>query len=325
MTPQRLHLYDIDLKGKRVLVTGSDSMLGAATRFALMDRGAIVCSCSHKHVDLLDFDRTYTYFYHSKPDYIIHLATYSGNISFNKKYPADTFYKTAQIGLNVLTAAKELKVQKVVSILSSCAIADQGKDELYESDLWKGQPNSSIESHGFAKRNLDAYSRQLYHQHGLNYVCCILNNSFGPKDHFDLEKTKVVGALIKRFVDAKKANLPNVECWGTGSPLREFIYSYDAGEGIVQVLEKYNDSLEPINITADNEISIKDLTELIVDIVGYKGEVTWDITKGDGQMRKKLNTDKMNQYIKINYTPMRQALEHTIKWYIKNVKNRSST
>lgn len=304
-----------NIYNKRVLVTGSDSMIGSKVRFHLLYQGATVCACPHEWIDLMDFGKTLEYFQHSKPDYVIHLATHSGNIQFNQKYPADTFYRTTQIGLNVLTAAKDVGVKKVVSILSSCAIADCGKEELSESDLWIGKPNASIECHGFAKRNLDAYSRQLSKQYGLNYVCCIVNNSYGPKDNFTLEKTKVIGALIKKFVDAYDQNLNEVVCWGTGTPLREFIYCHDAGDGIVQVLEKYDDINEPINITSGQEISIKDLTIMIADIIGYKGKITWDTSKGDGQMRKKLNMDKMNKYLNIKFTPLRVGLEATIKWY----------
>jgi GDP-L-fucose synthase len=303
---------------KRVLVTGSKSMIGTQVRFHLMYQGASVCSCDHSWIDLLDFNRTKEVFTHSKPDYVIHLATYSGNIQFNQKYPADTFFRTTQMGLNVLRASQELGIKKVVSILSSCAIADCGKEELSESDLWMGKPNASIECHGFAKRNLDAYSRQISRQYGLEYVCCIVNNSYGPKDSFSIEKTKVIGALIKKFVDAQKQNLDEVVCWGTGKPLREFIYCNDAGDGIVQVLEKYDDVNEPINITSGQEISIKDLTIMIADIVGYKGAIKWDVSKGDGQMRKKLNMDKMNKYINIKFTPLRQGLEKTIQWYKEN-------
>lgn len=308
----------INLYNKRVLVTGSRSMIGRATRATLHYRGAVICSCDHSYLDLMDFERTKHFFEQSKPDYIIHLATYSGNIQFNQKYPADTFYRTTQIGLNVLTAAQQLGVKKVVSILSSCAIADCGKEELEEDDLWKGKPNPSIECHGFAKRNLDAYSRQISRQFGLDYVTCIVNNSYGPNDSFDPVKTKVIGSLIKRFVDAKDQDLKEVECWGTGTPLREFIYCYDAGEGIVQVLEKYDDSRSPINITSGIEVSIKNLTELIAKIVGYTGQIKWDTSKSDGQMRKRLSMTKMREYIEFKPTSLEDGLKATIKWYREN-------
>lgn len=306
----------IDLRDSRVLVTGARSMIGTATKFALTSRpSCVICSVDHSWCDLLDFKKTLEVFENSKPDYVIHLATYSGNIQFNQKYPADTYYRTTQIGLNVLEACRQVNVKKVVSILSSCAIADIGDRLLREEDLWNGLPNPSIECHGLAKRNLHAFSRQLYKQYGMTAVCCIVNNSYGPKDSFDPDKTKVIGAMIKKFVDAKREKLPEVVCWGTGAPLREFIYCYDAGEAIVQVLEKYNDSISPINIGNKYEVSIKELAELIAELVEYEGKIVWDVSKGDGQMRKKLDLTKMDQYINLNYTTIRQGLKETIAWY----------
>jgi len=317
----------IDISYSRLLITGSNSMLGHAIKRELMiprdeDRlkrhQTTVYNTSHTHVDLTKYEACRNWFYHAQPDYVIHLATYSGNVQFNQTYPADTFFNTSQMALNVLRACQEYKVKKVVSVLSSCAIADLGDVPLKESDLWAGPPNKSIESHGFAKRVLDAYSRQLNKQYGLNAVCCILNNSFGPYDSTDLKKTKVVGALIKKFIEAKRNHRQTVECWGSGKPLREFVYCEDAAEGILQVLERYDDPNEPINITSDVEISIKDLTELIADVVGYKGEITWDTSKTDGQMRKKLDSTKMKKYLDFQITPMRDALVATVDWYERN-------
>jgi GDP-L-fucose synthase len=308
----------IDISNKSVLVTGANSMIGENVCKALAKRKVKLFKTIHNQVDLLSKEATYNWFNHASPEYVIHLATYSGNVQFNQKYPADTFYNTTQIGLNVLKACQDYQVKKVVSIISSCAIADLGDKILEESDLWKGLPNYSIESHGFAKRMLDAYSRQLSKQYDIDAVTCILNNSYGPGDSLDLNKCKVVGSLIKRFVDAHRNKLDEVVCWGSGRPLREFIYCKDAGEAIVQTLERYNDPMLPLNITSDEEVSIRELTEMIVELTGYTGKVTWDTTKTDGQLRKKLSSVRMHGYLDFPITPIKEALKETIEWYEQN-------
>jgi GDP-L-fucose synthase len=306
----------IDLSNKRVLITGPNSMIGENVQRALAKRNNVqVYKTLHNQVDLLDQQATSNWFFHVQPDYVIHLATYSGNVQFNQKYPADTFYRTSQIGLNVLKACQDYHVKKVVSVMSSCAIADLGEKVLEETDLWKGLPNHSIESHGFAKRILDAYSRQLSKQYDIDAVTCILNNSYGPGDSLDLDKCKVVGSLIKKFVDARRSEAQAVSCWGSGRPLREFIYCKDAAEGIVQTLERYNDPTLPLNITSDEEVSIRELTEMIAELTSYKGQITWDTSKTDGQMRKKLSSKRMHEYLSVPITPIKQALKETIEWY----------
>lgn len=277
---------------------------------------------THEQTDLLSLEQTRQLFTNVLPDKVIHLATYSGNIQFNQMYPVETFYRTTQIGLNVLKCCADFATKKVLSILSSCAIADLGDKELEESDLWQGRPNKSIESHGFAKRNLHAFSMQIHKQCHTKAVCAIVNNCFGPYDSFSPEKTKVVGAFIKKFVDAKEKNLPSVINWGTGIAKRELIYSQDAAKLILLALDKYDDSENPINIGTPNEITIKELSNTISKIVNYNGEVIWDTTKGDGQLRKKLDLTRMNSILLDNksfqYTNFKLAMSETVNWYMEN-------
>lgn len=308
---------------KKILLTGPYSMIGRSLTPILQDAGFNILLCSHKICDLTNSQDTYNIFESFGPDYVIHLATYSGNIQFNQKYPADTFHNTSMMALNVLRASQKCKVQKVLSIISSCAIGEKDS-ELLEWDLHEGPPNPSIESHGYAKRILDIYSRQLAKQYELNAVTAIVNNSFGQYDSFSPEKTKVIGAFIKKYVDAKEQNLPFVENWGTGKALREFIYCKDVAQLLLRVLYKYNDTTLPINIGHPDEISIKELAEKISKLVGYSGETRWLPEKGDGQLRKKLYIRRMEREIlddkQFDYTPFDLALSETIEWYLKNRK-----
>ena len=191
----------INLGGSKVLVTGASSMIGRAAIKSLEARQAEVVPIFHDECDLLDFYQTLYEFENHKPDYCVHLAGYNGNIGFNKLYPADIFYNTTIMGLNVLKACSLVKVKKVVSTLASCAYRSTN-EELKEDDFWYGLPDESVEAHGLSKKTVHAFSKQIYKQHGTVAVCTIFNTAYGPHDSFDIHKTKVVGALIKKFVDA---------------------------------------------------------------------------------------------------------------------------
>jgi GDP-L-fucose synthase len=305
----------IDLQEKKVMVTGGSSMIGRCVVKALERRKAIVLSPTHIQLDLLDYSSVMRYVDNNEPEYLIHCAGWNGGLKWNLDFPADIFYKTSIMGLHVLTAAHTFRVKKAVSIISSCALPDKGQEILNAEELWQGAPNKTVECHGLSKRILDAYSRQLFKQFKHNYVCAILTNCYGPFDSFHPEKTKVVGAIVKRVVDAYVQNLPEIVCWGSGEPKRELMYCDDAGDAIVQTLEKYDDPTVPINLGTGEDISIKNLTERIVDIVGYKGQIKWDTSKPDGQMKKLLNTDKMREILNVKITPSVVGLANTVRYY----------
>lgn len=310
----------INLSGKRVLVTGAASMVGRSIVSALEKEGAIVDEVLHEQCDLLDFQQCLARFEEFKPQYCVHAAGYNGNIGFNKQYPADIFYNTTIIGLNTLKACALVGVEKVVSLLASCAYRSTN-EELKEDEFLNGMPNETVEAHGLSKKTLFYYSKQINKQFGVEAVCTIFNTAYGPYDSYDLNKTKVTGALIKKFTDAAHNKYPEVECWGTGSPRRELIYCDDAACGVVEVLKKYDDVSCPINIGFNQDISIKELAEKISKIVGFEGEITWDKTKPDGQYRKILNAERMKEYnITIqNPSTLDEGLARTIEWYKENV------
>ena len=311
----------INLKGKKVAVTGASSMIGRATIKKLKSRGAIVVPILHENCDLRNYGGVESLFFRINVEYCIHLAGYNGNILFNKNYPADIFYNTTLMGLNVVKACATVGVKKVVTALASCAYRSTD-DILVEADFNEGMPDESVEAHGLSKKTVYHYSRQVSKQHGLQSVCTIFNTAYGPHDSYDVDKTKVVGGLIKKFTEAVRNGEDVVECWGTGSPRRELIYCYDAAEGIIQALEKYDNVELPINIGFESDVSIKELAAMIADIVGFEGEIFWDTDKPDGQFRKLLDASRMRDCgIKIkNRTPLRAGLERTIRWYGESVK-----
>jgi GDP-L-fucose synthase len=314
----------ICLKDKKVMVTGGQSMIGGATCTALEKRGAIVDRVPHSECNLLEYDKIDYRIYNFSPNYIIHAAGFNGGLNFNKQFPASIYGKTAEMAINVLCAASVYKIPKVVSILPSCAYSYQDKEGwtreiLSEENFTDGAPHPSVECHGLAKRILFDYSRQIHKQYNLNYVCAILNNCYGPRDSFDINKTKVVGALVKKFVEAKRTGAPYVEVFGTGAAKREFLFSEDAGEGIVRVLESYDDPTLPINLGSGKEISIKKLAEKISGLVEYDGEIKYLVEYGDGQLRKLLSDVRTKELL--NWSPKTRidiGLMKTIEYYEEN-------
>lgn len=302
----------------KLLITGADSMIGRhiMARPELIHYNVVgVKKCDY---DLTDQNQTNIMFMHHRPNYVVHLAGYNGGIEFNRRFGDIIYERTVRMAINVLSCARDYGVTKCLSVLASCSYPNSASDvPMVETDLWNGAPNPSVECHGSAKRVLDVYSRLLCATGKTIANTAIMNNSFGPYDRFDPLRGKVVSALIRRFVEATETNAEKVICWGTGAPLREFIYANDAAGYLIQIMENFHD-WDTINVSSGSEISIKELTELIVEITGYKGKVEWDTSKPDGQMRKALDLTKMKQYVNISVTDMRLALTETINWYKKN-------
>jgi GDP-L-fucose synthase len=310
----------IDIKDKTVLVTGGEGFLGTAIVNKLIEKEANPIVLRHGDVNLNDLQTVIHYLNSVKPDYCIHAAGYNGGIEFNRMYPADILFSNTVMGLNLHHACEWAGVKKLISIMTSCAYPDTGMEILKEEDFWNGLPNETIRAHGIAKRVLQAASEAYSKQYEFNSVSVCVTNLYGPNDTFNLVRTKVVGALIKKFVEAKMNEDDQVECWGTGAPMREFMYVDDAAEAIVQALQKYEDNTTPLNIGTGSDISIKELVEYINEAVGYEGEVFWNTDKPDGQMKKLLSVEKMKEYIDINPVSVKEGIAETVKWYSLNKK-----
>ena len=328
----------IDLTNKIVVVTGGEGFLGRAVCDALARKEAIPVVLSHKQINLLDLGETIRFFLDTSADYCIHCAGYNGGIEFNQMYPADILYTNTIMGLNLYHACEYAQIKKLVSIMTSCAYPDTGMEDLKEDTFWNGQPNKTIRAHGIAKRTLQAATEAYKSQYDFNSVSVCVTNLYGPYDTFNLIRTKVVGALVRKFVEAQieyelekdrlirsdldpsESEKPSVECWGTGKPRREFMYVDDAAEGIVQALQKYDDDSSPLNIGTGEDITIKELVDYIVNAVGYEGETFWNTDKSDGQLKKLLNVSKMQQFIQIDPTSIEEGLQKTVAWYITNKK-----
>lgn len=300
--------------GKKVLVTGSQSMLGLQVMSQLVNYGAIPYGVHHEETDLLDFEKCNNLFNKIKPKFVVHCAGFNGGIFYNKAYPADIYKISSVIGTNVLDCCRIHDISKCVSVLTSCAYPVN--DILIESDFLKGEPHDSVQCHAYAKRHLFVYGKQLKEQYGLNHICVVFNNMYGPKDSFDANKTKFIGGLIKKHIDAQIYNYKEIEIWGSGSPLREVIYCKDAAVGLVEALIKYDDYKEVLNIGNGQEKTVLEYANTIKEITGYKGSYFINKDKPDGQMKKLLCNKKMKEYnINVDFTPLEIGLKNTIEYY----------
>lgn len=302
----------------RLMITGGESMVGSAIARYAKTKGIYADCVPHKECNLMHLQEIYERMHRFQPTYVIHAAGFNGGIDFNKTYPADIFYRTAQMGLNVLHACQMFRVKKVLSIISSCAYPDTKSELLSEENFWNGSCNPTVECHGFSKRLLDAFSRQITKQYYTRAISVVLNNCYGPGDNFSPAKGKVIGSLITKFHNAACNKTSVVECWGTGSPLREFVYSEDAGMLVFEALEKYDDTNLPLNLSTGQEISIKELAEKIATLVQFQGEIQWNTSKPDGQLRKRLDNTKMLKVLgNFPFTSIDDGLKKTIDWYDK--------
>lgn len=301
-----------------VLVTGANGFLGTFVTNELLHQGFNVLKITSS--DDLTTEECIKKYKNIKIDYVIHLAGYNGGIAFNQTYPFDIFGNNTIMSINALKIAIESGAKKFVGVLTSCGYPPENGDNILENTYLDNKPHESISSHGYAKRNLLIACQMANKQYGLNAVCVVPNTIYGPGDTIDPVRTKVMMAMIKRFVDAKSDNLDEVVCWGTGSPIREFIYVEDTAKLIVESLKSYDDVSSPLNLSTGQFSTIKDLAETISNSVDYRGIIKWDVTKPDGQMQKVLNTDKMkNLFPNFIPTSLESGIKKTIEWYKKEI------
>lgn len=297
------------------LVLGSESMLGRHLGKILPDYFGV----THKEFDLLDLEQCKSAFVQAEVDnetVVYNLAGRNGGIIANLAIPADIYYESAQINLNILRCCQLFNINRVVNIISACAYCDT-TTEMKEDELLNGYPNSTVECHGFAKRTIFEYSRQLHKQYGVKSICTVLTNCYGDYDRFDLNRTKVVGAVVRKMCEAVWYDLPQITFRGTGSAVREMMYAGDAAACLVKLADVYDDYMNPVNIGSGQTISIRELVNKISFMVGYKGDILWDTTQADGQAYRKLSTERMNKYISHEMTPFDVGLKNTIEYYRK--------
>jgi GDP-L-fucose synthase len=305
----------------KYLITGGAGFLGQFLQRELVSRGipsADQIILRSKDCDLTRQDQVEQMMDRLRPDVVIHMAARVGGIGANRENPGLYFYANMMMGANLIEASRVTGVKKFVQIGTICAYPKFTPVPFKEEELWNGYPEETNAPYGVAKKALLVMLQAYRMQYGLNGIYLLPVNLYGPGDNFDLQSSHVIPALIRKFVEAQRKGLDVIEAWGTGSASREFLHVEDCARGIVDATLHYN-APDPVNLGAGREITIRDLTNLIAKLAGFKGEIRWDPSKPDGQPRRCLDTTKAEKLFgfkaRIN---LEDGLAQTIEWYRKN-------
>jgi len=302
-------------KSAKIFVAGHNGMVGSAIVRKLKALAFNNISIrTSKELDLRDQKEVHSFFVTEKPDYVFLAAAKVGGILANNTYRADFLYDNLLIESNIIHAAYQNNVKKLLFLGSSCIYPKLASQPLKEEYLLTGLLESTNEPYAIAKITGIKLCEAYRDQYGCNFISAMPTNLYGPGDNYHPDNSHVIPGLIRRFHDAKIAGKSNVEIWGTGSPLREFLYVDDMAEACLFLMEKYDEKMF-VNVGAGRDISIKELAHLIKDIVGFKGEIIFDSTKPDGTPRKLMDVSRLSAMGWQYSVHLREGLEKTYEIY----------
>lgn len=280
-------------KNAKIYVAGHRGMVGSAIVRSLNRQGYMnIITRTHSELDLTRQDAVEAFFAQEKPDYVFLAAAKVGGIVANSEALADFMYDNMTLEMNVIHSAWKNGCKKLEFLGSSCIYPRLAKQPIKESELLTGSLEPTNEAYALAKISGLKYCEYLNRQYGCDYISLMPTNLYGPNDNYHPTHSHVLPALIRRFHEAKENGLTSVTCWGTGTPLREFLYVDDLADACVCCMNHYSGN-ETVNVGTGKEISIKDLTELVAKVIGYQGEICWDTSKPDGTPRKLLDVSKL--------------------------------
>jgi GDP-L-fucose synthase len=295
----------------KTLITGGSGLVGSE----FIKENYIKISSSD--VDLRNTLEVDNFFNQTNFDNIIHCAAKVGGVGSNMKYKGEFFYDNIMINTNIIEQARKYKVKNLVAFLSTCVFPNSVEYPLTEKKIHLGPPHFSNDAYAYSKRMSDIQIRAYKEQYDLNYKSVIPTNIYGPNDNYNIENGHVIPSLIHKCYLARE-NKTDFTIWGSGKPLREFIFSRDVAKLTEWVLENYTEN-EPIILSTSDEISIKDVVKTIVELMNFKGSVKWDSSKPDGQFRKPSDNSKIKNYLpNFIFTPIYDGLKETIEYFEKN-------
>ena len=315
-------------KPKKVLVTGGTGLVGQAIQRVVKaerEAGGLAANeewvfLSSKDCDLCNADATRALFEHHRPTHVIHLAAKVGGLFANLKYKVEFWRENIAMNDNILSCSKDYKVEKLVSCLSTCIFPDKTTYPIDETMIHNGPPHPSNEGYAYAKRMIDVQNRCYKDQYGCNFTSIVPTNIFGPHDNFSIADGHVMPGLLHKCKQAMDGTGPEFVIWGSGTPRRQFIYSFDLARLTLKVLREYDD-VTPLILCGDedSEISIKEVAQMVADALGYNKPLVMDTTKSDGQFKKTASNKLLRKlWPDFEFTPMDVAVKETADWFVAN-------
>jgi GDP-L-fucose synthase len=306
-------------ESEKIFIAGHRGLVGSALVSKLREDGFTnVITRTRSELDLGNSAAVDEFFESEKPNVVVFAAAKVGGIKANTDYPVEFLLDNLQIQNNVIRAAHEQGTRKFLFLASSCIYPREAPQPIPETALLTGPLEPTNEAYAIAKiagiKLCQAYSRE----YGADFVSALPANVYGPNDNFDLESSHVLAAILRRVHEAKTTGAGKLVLWGSGTPRREFLHVHDLASAIVFLLQKY-DSSEIINVGCGQDLTIRELAEMICDVVGFAGEIGWDRTKPDGIPRKLLDVSKLTDLGWCATIPLREGIEQTYSWYLENV------
>lgn len=307
-------------KNSKIYVAGHTGMVGSSIIRKLKNDGYNnILTILHSDLDLTDQSATREFIQREKPDYIIIAAARVGGIQENRDHPAELLYTNMMINANIMQAAHDMGVRKLMVLGSSCVYPRNASQPLKEDSFLDGKPEPSNQGYSIGKIAAMEMAKYYNIEYGDSFISCMPTNIYGQNDDFDLNGSHVIPAMIRKFYEAKEKALDYVVSWGTGTPLREFMYVDDLADAIVFLMDNYNEA-ETINVGTGEEVSIRQLNEIIKEIVGYRGRLVWDTDKPDGNPRKLLDCTTIHNMGWQHKISLYEGIEKAYKWFLSTKK-----